>query len=205
MSGSGLWSLSRGQRFLLLMALWTIFGLIDAGQFYVHLNYFKSRSIHWEEALASGLADWYVWALMAPFIFRLGRLFPVEPSNWPWRLALHLAIGTGFMLLKVAIDLPLAWVIHAHDALLGPTITGKDFSEAANCNGIVLAAMATEPSLKEYKVWSLGKEQFHHADSGSNTKILHTTAVIDGKISGYAYELKKANKKHPAAFFVQHP
>jgi hypothetical protein len=84
------------------------------------------------------------------------------------------------------------------------TDTGKDFSEAAVCNGIVTAAMAAKPKLKEYKVWSLGKEQYHHADSGSNTKIEHTTAVIDGKISGYAYELKKSNKKKPFVFVAVH-
>ena len=84
------------------------------------------------------------------------------------------------------------------------TDTGKDFSEAAVCNSIVEAAMAAEPKLKEYKVWSLGKEQYHHADSGSNTKILHTTAIIDGKISGYAYELKQSNKKHPFVFIAVH-
>jgi hypothetical protein len=84
------------------------------------------------------------------------------------------------------------------------TDTGKDFSEAATCNGIVLAAMATQPLLKEYKVWSLGMAQFHHSDSGSNTKILHTTELIDGKISGYAYELKQANKKHPYVFIAVH-
>ena len=84
------------------------------------------------------------------------------------------------------------------------TDTGKDFSEALTCNGIVAAAMAAQPSLKEFKAWSLGKEQYHHADSGSNTKILHTTAVIDSKISGYAYELKKSNKKNPQVFIAVH-
>ncbi|MFI5133873.1 MAG: hypothetical protein ACHQEB_06025 [Chitinophagales bacterium] len=84
------------------------------------------------------------------------------------------------------------------------TDTGKDFSEAAVCNAIVEAAMAAEPKLKEYKVWSLGKKEYHHADSGSNTKILHTTAIIDGKISGYAYELREANKKHPFVFIAVH-
>ncbi len=49
------------------------------------------------------------------------------------------------------------------------TDTGKDFSEAATCSAIVDAAMETKPNLKEYKVWSLGKENLHHADSGSNT------------------------------------
>src|SRR5689334_16800401 len=84
------------------------------------------------------------------------------------------------------------------------TDTGKDFSEAATCNAIVEAAMKTKPAFKEYKVWSLGREEYHHADSGSNTKIEHTTAVIDGKISGYAYELNEANKYHPKIFIAVH-
>jgi hypothetical protein len=84
------------------------------------------------------------------------------------------------------------------------TDTGKDFSEAATCNGIVEAAMATAPSLKESKVWSLGKSEYHHADSGSNTKRQHTTDIIDGKISGYAYELVESNKKKPYVFISVH-
>ncbi|HEV7783371.1 MAG TPA: N-acetylmuramoyl-L-alanine amidase [Chitinophagaceae bacterium] len=84
------------------------------------------------------------------------------------------------------------------------TDTGKDFSEAATCNGIAEAAMAASPSLKEFKVWSLSKSEYHHADSGSNTKILHTTAVIEGKISGYAYELNESNKKKPRVFIAVH-
>jgi hypothetical protein len=84
------------------------------------------------------------------------------------------------------------------------TDTGKDFSEAGTCNAIVEAAMKTKPGFKEYKVWSLGKEEYHHADSGSNTKIEHTTAIIDGKISGYAYELQESNKHHPKIFIAVH-
>jgi len=86
------------------------------------------------------------------------------------------------------------------------TDTGKDFSEALTCNGIVEAAMALKSKMKltEYKVWSLGRNDLHHADSGSNTKIEHTTAIIDEKISGYAYELKESNKKHPQVFIAVH-
>lgn len=86
------------------------------------------------------------------------------------------------------------------------TDTGKDFSEALTCNGIVEAAMALKPNmkLKEYKVWSLGKEGLHHSDAGSNTKIEHTTAIIDGKMSGYAYELQESNNKHPDVFIAVH-
>jgi N-acetylmuramoyl-L-alanine amidase len=84
------------------------------------------------------------------------------------------------------------------------TDTGKDFSEAAVCNAIIEAAMKTKPDLKEFKVWSLGKTEFHHANSGSNTKIEHTSAIVDSKISGYAYELQEANKLHPKVFIAVH-
>ncbi len=84
------------------------------------------------------------------------------------------------------------------------TDTGKDFSEAETCGAIVDAAMETKPHLKEYKVWSLGRKDIHHADSGSNTMIAHTSAIIEGKISGYAYELQEANKKHPEIFIAVH-
>lgn len=84
------------------------------------------------------------------------------------------------------------------------TDTGNDFSEAAVCNGIAEAAMETGPKLKEHKVWSLGVAGLHHADRGSNTVVEHTTAVIDGQISGYAYELKESNKKKPDVFIALH-
>lgn len=84
------------------------------------------------------------------------------------------------------------------------TNTGVDFSEAAVCNGIVEAAMDAEPRMKEYKVWSLGKKKLHHADVGSNTIIEQTSAVIDGQLSGYAWELQKSNKKQPEVFISVH-
>jgi hypothetical protein len=84
------------------------------------------------------------------------------------------------------------------------TDTGKDFSEALTCNAIVEAAMKAKPNLKEYKAWSLGRTDVHHADSGSNTKIEHTTALIDGKISGYAWELQESNKRNPTVFIAVH-
>jgi hypothetical protein len=82
--------------------------------------------------------------------------------------------------------------------------TGKDFSEAAVSNAIAEAAMATRPFFKEYKVWSLGRKDVHNADSGSNTMVAHTSAVVDGKISGYAWELQQSNKQKPDVFIALH-
>lgn len=84
------------------------------------------------------------------------------------------------------------------------TDTGKDFSEAIVCNGIIEAAMVAKPQFKEYKVWSLHEPNLHHANVGSNTIIEHTSALIDGKLSGYAYELKESNKRKPDVFISVH-
>ncbi|MBC7615948.1 MAG: N-acetylmuramoyl-L-alanine amidase [Pedobacter sp.] len=84
------------------------------------------------------------------------------------------------------------------------TDTGKDFSEAKTCNGIIEAAMDFKPKLKEFKVWSLNEPNLHHPNVGSNTIIEHTSAVIDGKLSGYAYELQESNKRKPDVFIAVH-
>lgn len=84
------------------------------------------------------------------------------------------------------------------------TDTGVDFSEAEVSNAIAEAAINTLPHLKEYKVWSLGHTEVHHANEGSNTKIEHTSAVIDGKISGYTYEIQEANKHQPDVLIALH-
>lgn len=84
------------------------------------------------------------------------------------------------------------------------TDTGKDFSEAKTCNGIIEGAMSAKPKLKEFKVWSLNEPNLHHSDMGSNTIIEHTSAIVDGKLSGYAYELQESNKRKPDVFIAVH-
>lgn len=86
------------------------------------------------------------------------------------------------------------------------TDTGKDFSEALVCNGIVEAAIAASTGVvKIHRVWSYSTEGIHHAREGSNTKIDHTSAVDSlGRISGYAYELKESNRLMPDVFIAVH-
>lgn len=84
------------------------------------------------------------------------------------------------------------------------TNTGKDFSEAAVSGAIADAAMLSSPSFTEYKVWSLGRKDVHNADSGSNTVIAHTSAVVEGKISGYAWELQQSNLHKPDVLIALH-
>lgn len=85
------------------------------------------------------------------------------------------------------------------------TDTGKDYNEALTCNTIVEAAInCSSGKLNLNKVWSFNASGLHHAREGSNTKIAHTSAIVDGKISGYAYELAESNKLNPNLFVSVH-
>ena len=82
--------------------------------------------------------------------------------------------------------------------------TGVNYNEAQTCNAIVEYAMAAEPQFGSGKVWSYFQPGLHHADSGTNTLKAHTSALEDGKLSGYAWELKQANALAPLFFVGVH-
>jgi hypothetical protein len=84
--------------------------------------------------------------------------------------------------------------------------TGEDFNEAEVSNGIAEGALTVaSPSLKVHKVWSYNQTGLHHGRAGSNTKIEHTSAVdSSGAISGYAYEIREANRLKPDVFIALH-
>ena len=84
------------------------------------------------------------------------------------------------------------------------TDTGENYNEAATCGAIVDYALAHHGGKYIHKFWSYGREGLHHSDQGSNTMLAHTTAVEDGKISGYAWELCESNKLKPEIFISVH-
>jgi signal transduction histidine kinase len=51
------------------------------------------------EALFSGIATWFPWALFAPLIFRLCRRFPFDSGTWRRALLVHLPSTALFLLL----------------------------------------------------------------------------------------------------------
>ncbi|MFA5161045.1 MAG: hypothetical protein WC421_02260 [Elusimicrobiales bacterium] len=82
--------------------------------------------------------------------------------------------------------------------------TSEKINEALVCNGIAEAAMAAAPHYREYKVWSFNRKGLHDGSRGTNTALADTSAVVDGKKSGYAWELEKANSVKPLVFIAMH-
>lgn len=117
------------------------------------------------------------------------------------------AIRYFTVLLAMAALLPAGAIAAPPVVVLQPshqTDTGENYNEAATAGAIADYALRAAPHYDEHKVWSYGRRWLHHADQGTNTLIAHTTAVEDGKISGYAWELARSNELEPLVFIGVH-
>src|SRR5262249_49903655 len=82
----------------IFLAIWPLLGLFEAGQtlFYYRL---MDRYEPLDLVVLRGLAEWYIWALLAPFILDLGRWTPLGPARRPANLALQFGVLCLFALL----------------------------------------------------------------------------------------------------------
>jgi signal transduction histidine kinase len=96
----------RWRRRALAFSAWTVLGLMDGAQSYVHYQSLGDPR-PWPDMLAMGLCLWYAWALLAGPLFWLARHYPVAGRRWPARLVLHALAGVAFALAKIVLDYPI--------------------------------------------------------------------------------------------------
>jgi len=82
-------------KWLLLLLLWTVFGLASACQQYL-LRSKIGLPVTWGYALEKNFADWYAWALLSIPALWLARRLPIERHHWLRNLAAHLLGGAAF-------------------------------------------------------------------------------------------------------------
>ena len=89
-------------RILLYVGGWTLVGLLFGSQAVLYSLYSGRPRV--VLPLASALADWYSWAVLAPAILAVGRRFPLVRPGWWWRSfpVLFLA-GLVFTAVKIAL------------------------------------------------------------------------------------------------------
>jgi len=112
---------------------------------------------------------------------------------------LLLCLFSAPALTAAAVDLPVVVFQPSHQS-----DTGENYNEARTADAMVEYALHEPPYYDEHKVWSYFQPGLHHADTGTNTLIAHTTALEDGKLSGYAWELKRSNELAPLVFIGVH-
>ena len=62
---------------MLWLGIFTLLALFDSAQTYLLLNAVR-REIPFEIILVRGIAEWYLWALLAPLLFWAVRRLPLD-------------------------------------------------------------------------------------------------------------------------------
>jgi sensor histidine kinase YesM len=93
----------RWARWVLVFGVWTLLGALSAVRILVSYAY-SGNTVSWRRALVIALADWYVWALLAPAIAWLARRFAIERRSWVRSLIIHLPASLFFSILKMVIE-----------------------------------------------------------------------------------------------------
>jgi signal transduction histidine kinase len=97
------------RRILLYVGAWTLVGLLFGSQAVLYSLYSGRPQI--VRPLASALADWYSWAILAPAILAVGRRFPLVRPGWWWRsLPILFVAGLIFTAIKIGLRSGLGWV-----------------------------------------------------------------------------------------------
>jgi two-component system LytT family sensor kinase len=98
------------RRILLYVGGWTLVGLLFGSQAVLYSLYTRRPQI--VLPLASALADWYSWAVLAPAILAVGRRFPLVREGWWWRSVPVLFVaGLAFTAIKIALRTALGSLI----------------------------------------------------------------------------------------------
>jgi two-component system LytT family sensor kinase len=91
----------------LIVAVWTMYGLLLSAQLHVSGVLSGSTTYTWGRSLVLQMPQACAWALATPAIMWLGRRLPLEGPGWPSHVAVHLPISLGFVL---AIDVGYAYL-----------------------------------------------------------------------------------------------
>ena len=87
----------------LYFLIWTIIGFFFFSQ-RLSQKFFSHDPTPWRYYLLSEIVSVYIWALLTPAIFWLGRRFPIERRNLAPRIALHLFLCTIISVAQIAIE-----------------------------------------------------------------------------------------------------
>ena len=86
-------------RLIPFFGLWTLIGLVFAGQEFIS----RSPQISWGQALGWSLANWYIFALLSVIPMRQARRFGLDGPAWGARFAIHFMTSIVFSVLFVAL------------------------------------------------------------------------------------------------------
>jgi two-component system, LytTR family, sensor kinase len=118
---------------LLALAFWTCVGVLSATQLY-----FVWRVGTWGDAMRMGMPHWYVWGMLAPFIFAADRRWIDRLPGWR-RIAAHVPLGIAAGMLALLLSY---WIQRAIDVRDLPESVGTFFLQQSFSNATTYALIA---------------------------------------------------------------
>jgi two-component system LytT family sensor kinase len=125
-------------RWTTLFAAWSVVAVFSFTHALLLLWMLGRTVTVWREAV-SGAVDAYQWALYTPLVFALAGRFPVRRRGLARSLAVHLAAGSGFAVLTVAINWGVSYLLYAPGVTPFPRYLGQMYHYNLQWYAIVVA------------------------------------------------------------------
>src|SRR5437868_9620156 len=119
-------SAQRWLKWLAVFGSCTLVGLLFAGQWYVGYTA-NGYPVTWLQVSTWALTEWWLWALLAPFILWCAHRFYIDRDNRTRTIPIHIAIGLGFSFIHIVLHAAVEqWTTWAQDEPMkyaGPVYT----------------------------------------------------------------------------------
>lgn len=100
---------------LLVLIAWTLVGLSFTLNYYFFAGHYVAIFNHQPTVggmLVWELPYWFLWAALAPFIFKLTRWFPIDREHWLQNSLIHITACLTLAFFHRAIYLIVGWALH---------------------------------------------------------------------------------------------
>ena len=107
-------------RWIFFALVWTLLGVSFALSTYLGALQ-DNVQVSWKRALSGYLADFYLWGMLSPLIFRLARRFELR-DHFPRNLFIHLASSIVLSAFVLSAASPLVWYFGYVNTVRNPTL-----------------------------------------------------------------------------------
>ena len=95
-------SLPRPTQLILYLAGWALLGVFFASQGVIYSAY-RGDPVPWGNIVGRAMVDWYIWAVLAPFVYLLGRRFPLARGHLSRAIAVHVLASAVFAVVRIGV------------------------------------------------------------------------------------------------------
>jgi len=100
--------------------VWTLLGFSFALGSYLGARQ-ENVQLSWRRTITGYLADFYLWGILSPFIFKLARRFELR-EHFPRNLLIHIAVSVVFSFVVLSAAAPLSWYFGSPNLVRNPTL-----------------------------------------------------------------------------------